>query len=268
MGISRRAVMNGIGQSATLGALTAALPAQLRAAAATAPAPAAAPAAAAPAAPAVTYCLTRIYRPAEGVTFDGDAFRNRQLPEMIKAYGKTAERIELRMPTPVAEGRPAPQIIATVNIWFRDVAGFVARNTAASKELTAGMEKITKALANEQVDQVLTSLGDQRNDVPLDSFCYSTYFPAREGGTMDVKYFAETFYPKFAATYGTEAIRRIEVTSGAMAKSTVVGSTHVYIRDEVAYDAAAQKSPELFAELVPYTNIAPLQTLTKVHAAG
>jgi hypothetical protein len=268
MGISRRAVMNGLGQSATLGALAAALPAQLRAAAAAAPAPATAPAAAAPAGPPATYCLTRIYRPAEGVTFDADAFRNRQLPEMIKVYGKTAERIELRMPTPVAEGRPAPQIIATVNIWFRDVAGFIARNNAAGKDLAAGMEKITKALANEQVDQVLTSLGDPRNDVPVESFCYSTYFPAREGGTMDVKYFAETFYPKFAATYGTEAIRRIEVTSAAIAKSPVVGSTHIYIRDELAYDAATQKSPDLMKELIPYTNIAPLQTLTKVYAAG
>src|SRR5688572_10689394 len=148
MGISRRAVINGLGKSATLGALAAALPAQLRAAAAAAPAPATAPAAAAPAGPPATYCLTRIYRPAEGVTFDADAFRTRQLPEMIKAYGKTAEHIELRMPTPVAEGRPAPQIIATVNIWFRDVAGFIARNNAAGKDLAAGMEKITKALAN------------------------------------------------------------------------------------------------------------------------
>lgn len=156
MGISRRAVMNGMGQSATLGALAAALPAQLQAAAAAAPA---APAAA-PAALTTTYCMTRIYRSAEGVTFDGDAFRNRQLPEMIKAYGKTAERIELRMPAPVAEGKPAPQIIATVNIWFRDVIAFRDRNLAAAKDLAAGMEKITKALANEQVDQVLASLGD------------------------------------------------------------------------------------------------------------
>ncbi len=42
--------------------------------------------------------------------------------------------------------------------------------------------------------------------MPLDSLCYSTYFPAGEGGTMDTKYFAETFYPKFASTYGTDAV--------------------------------------------------------------
>jgi hypothetical protein len=258
MGISRRAILNGLGQSATLGAWAAALPAQLRAAEA-----------AAPAAPPATYCLTRIYRPSEGVTFDADAFRNRQLPEMIKAYGKTAERIELRMPAPVAEGRPPPQIIATVNIWFRDVAGFLERNKVSGKDLAASMEKITKALANEQVDEVLASIGDRRNDVPIDCFCYSAYFPAREGGTMDTKYFAETFYPKFAATYGTEAIRRIEVTAAAIPKATVVGSTHIYIRDEMLYDTVAQqKGPELMKELIPYTNIAPLQTLTKLHAAG
>ncbi|MEO8314848.1 MAG: hypothetical protein ABI645_08655 [Pseudomonadota bacterium] len=260
MVISRRAVLNGFGQSATLGALAAALPTQLRAAEAASAAGAAAPAA--------TYCLTRIYLPGADLSFDGDAFRNRHLPAMIKAYGKSAERIELRLPAPVKEGAPPQKIMATVNIWFHDVNGFLKQNTSAAKDLAASMEKITKAPAAEQVDQVLTSLGDPRADVPVDCYCYSSYFPAKEGGTMDARYFAETFYPKFAAAYGNDAIRRIEVTSAATPKSLITGATHVYIRDEVAYDAAASKSPELFAELKPYTNIAPLQTLTKVYASG
>jgi hypothetical protein len=254
--ISRRVVLNGIGQSATLGALAAALPAQLRAAEA------------APAAAAATYCLTRIYRPGEGLSFDGDGFRDRHLPTMMKAYGKTAERVELRLPAPTQPGAPAPLIMATVNIWFRDVQGFLGKHKDAGKDLTASMEQITKAPAVEQVDQVLASLGDERISVPLDCLCLSMYFPAREGGTMDTKYFAETFYPKFAVAYGTEAIRRIEVTSAATPKSPVVGATHVYIRSEELYDAAATKTPDLFAELKDKTNIAPLQTLTRLHASG
>jgi hypothetical protein len=262
MGISRRAVMNRFGQSATLGALAAALPVQLRAAAAAAPAPAAAPAG-----PPVTYCLTRLYQRAEGSTFDGDGFRDRHVPTLIRAYGKSAERIELRMPV-VAEGAATPQIIAGVNIWFSNPQEFLTKHKAAEKDLVASMEKITKALAVEQVDQVLTSLGDARNSVPIDCFVYSTYFPAKEGGTMDAKYFAETFYPKFLATYGSEAVRRVEVTMPATPKSMVVGSTHVYIGDPDKYDAAREKAPELFKELASYTNINPVQTLTKLHAFG
>jgi hypothetical protein len=262
MGISRRAVVNGFGQSATLGALAAVLPAQLRAAAAAAPAPAAAPAS-----PAVTYSLTRLYQRAEGVSFDGDGFRDRHVPTLKKAYGKSAERIELRLPV-VADGAATPQIIAAVNIWFSNPQEFLAKHKAAEKELVASMENITKAVAVEQVDQVLASLGDDRGSVPAECFVYSTYFPTKEGGTMDAKYFAETFYPKFLATYGTDAVCRVEVTSAAIPNSKVVGSTHVYIRDPVKYDAAREKAPELFKELAAYTNINPVQSLTKLHAFG
>jgi hypothetical protein len=257
-------VLSRFGQSATLGALAAALPTHLSAADAAAAAPAAAPA---PAAATVTYCLTRLYQRAEATPFDGDGFRDRHVPTLIRAYGKSAERIELRLPV-VAEGATPPQIIAAVNIWFSNPQDFLTKHKAAEKDLVASMATVTKALAVEQVDQVLTTLGDERNSVPVDCFVVSTYFPAKEGGTMDTKYFAETFYPKFLATYGTEAVRRVEVTSAATPKSMVVGSTHVYIREPDAYDAAREKAPELFAELKNYTNINPLQTLTRLHAFG
>jgi hypothetical protein len=260
MGISRRAVVNGFGQTAALGALATALPAQLRAAAAAAPAPAAAPAG-----PPVTYSLTRLYQRAEGSPFDADGFRDRHVPTLVKAYGKSAERIELRVPV-VADGAPAPQIIAAVNIWFSNLQEFLARHKAAEKELVASMATVTKALAVEQVDQVLASLGEERAAVPVDSFVYSTYFPTKEGGTLDTKYFAETFYPKFLTTYGSEAVRRVEVTSPAIPNAKVVGSTHVYIRDPDKYDAARENAPELFKELAAYTNINPVQSLTKLHA--
>lgn len=256
MGISRRVVLNGFGQSAALGALATALPAQLRAAEA-----------AAPAAPPATYCVTRLYRSEGGATFNGDMFRDQHVPTMIRAYGKTAERIELRTPE-VKEGAPAPQIIAAVNIWFKDVNGFVTKQKAADKDLAASMQKITTAVESYQVDQVLTSLGDDRSTVPVESYVVSTYFPAKEGGTIDTKFFAETFYPKLVQTYGIEALRRVEFTSAATPKAIVTAATHEYVRDIEAYDAAAKREAALFAELKTYTNIAPLQTLTRVHALG
>jgi hypothetical protein len=63
------------------------------------------------------------------------------------------------------------------------------------------------------------------------------------------------------------------VTNGAAGaaggKPVLMNSAHIYIRDEAAYDAAAAKSgAELGAEMVKYTNIQPLSTLTRLHAVG
>jgi hypothetical protein len=269
MGISRRAVMNGMGQSATLGALAAYLPAQLQAADAAAPAAAPAAAAAAPVAPAgpTTYCYTRIYQRGDGLSFDGDVFSNRTVSNMIKAYGKDALRIELRMPV-VPAGAPTPKIIAAVSIWFRDVGGFLKTHQAAAKDLAAEMERVTKAPPADQVDEVILALGDDRTLVPKESYVYSTYFPSKTDGTINTDFFAGTFYPKIWETYGAAAVRRIELTKAATPKSMVVAATHVYIADPDAYDAATEKSRELFKELAGHTNIAPVETLATVYAFG
>ncbi len=47
-----------------------------------------------------------IYQQAEGATFNGDLFRDQHLPLLKKAYGSSVDRVELRLPTPVAEGAP------------------------------------------------------------------------------------------------------------------------------------------------------------------
>ncbi len=275
MGISRRSVLGGIGQAATLGALATALPPQLRAAQAVAPAPApaaAAPAAApAPAAPAQTYCLVSLYGSENGATFNGDLFRDQHLPLLKNAYGPSAERIELRLAPPPVEGAQQQPLIAAVNIWFKDVQDFIKRNGAASKDITASMASITKAGFIGQVDQVVKTLGDDRLVVPVDTICVSSYFPAKEGSTYDTKYFAETFYPKLAELYGA-SVYRIELCSGAAGsaggKAALQNSAHIYVRDDAAYVEAEEKAVELFTEAATHTNIAPRRTLMRLHAAG
>jgi hypothetical protein len=276
MAISRRSVLNGIGQSTALAAVMAALSPPLRAAQAAAPAPAAAAPAPGPApaaAPAATYCLATVYGQAAGASFDADRFRDQHLPMLLKAYGKSANRIELRMPAKGTDGAAPSEIIATVNIWFTDVQEFLKQNRAAAKDITASMDAITKAPSNGQVDQVLATLGEDRLAVPVDGLCLTTYFPNKDGATIDAKYFAETFYPKLAELYGN-AVRRVEVTNGAAGaaggKPTFLNSAHVYIRDEAAFfeEAAVKAAIELSAEAPNHTNIRPMQTLTRLHAAG
>jgi hypothetical protein len=274
MGISRRAVLGGFGHSATLGALAAALTPQLRAAQAAAAAQPAPPApAAAPAAPAATYCLATMYGQAAGVTFDGDAFRDKHLTLLKSVYGDRAERIELRMPAPTPEGAPQPLFIATVNIWFRDVQEFIKRNGAAAKDIAASLEAVTKAPLIGQVDQVVSERGEGRLASPIDSLCVSNYFPAKDGATFDAPYFADTFFPKMAEQYGTTAIRRIEVSKGAAGaaggKPSLLHTAHIYINDVDAYtEAEGRLGAGLLAELEKYTNIKPRVTLTRLHAIG
>jgi hypothetical protein len=262
MDFSRRDILGSIGSSIALGSFSSTL---------ATPALSAQPAAAA--APAVTYCLAMIYRQAEGATFDGDMFRDLHLPILKRVYGDSMERVELRMPAPVAEGAPAAQIIATVNLWFSDAAEFIKRTNTSAREVNASMTNITKAPVMGQLDQVLSVVGDDRKSVPVDSFCLSTYFLASDTATIDAKYFTESFFPKMAEMYGATAIRRIEVTAGAAAtgggKLSIMNSAHIYINDQAAYIEAETKSgAELATEAQKHTNIRPLNVLTRLHAAG
>jgi hypothetical protein len=93
-GISRRAVLHGIGQSAALGSLAAVLPGRLRAAEGAAT-------------PSSSICLTMLYPSGDGLTFDADAYRDRHMAVLRKAYGEGVARIELRIPPPPAAPPPA-----------------------------------------------------------------------------------------------------------------------------------------------------------------
>jgi hypothetical protein len=268
MVISRRSVLNGVGQSTAIGAVMAALSPHLRAAQAAAPA-----GAPAPASPAQTLCLSMLYRQAEGATFNADAFRDKHLPLLRKVYAGSVNRIELRVPTPPKEGSTPPQVIAAVNIWFNNIADFVKNTQAGAKDVSASMAAIASAPVSAQVDQVVTTLGEPMTSVPLDEVCYSSYFQVKDGGTFDTKYFSETFYPRLAELCGAEVIRRIEISAGAApasgGKLLVQNSVHVYIRSETGYVLALDKVPrELLDEAAQHSNIAPLLSQTRLHAAG
>lgn len=260
MTVSRRALLGGMGHIATMGALASTLPR---------PALAAAPASGA--APAVTYCLSSLYQLADGATFNADLFRDEHLPLLRAAYGSSVERIELRVPTPMPEGSPPPKIIAATNIWFRDVNNFLKRNTSASREIAASLAEVTTAPLIGQVDQILKTLGEDRTVVPVDSLCVSNFFPAKEGSTFDLQYFAETFYPRLAEIYGT-SIYRIELSAGAAGsaggKATLQNSAHIYIRDVDAFIEAEKKAGELATEAQSHSNIALVRTLMRLHAAS
>lgn len=265
--VSRRAALRGIGHSAAFGSLAAGLPRHLWAAA---------PAAAAP---RTTYLLVMIFPSGEGISFDADAYRERHLGILKDAYADSVERIELRvapLPPPPAEGEQAPQappFLAAVNIWIRDVSGFVDRVGKNSKAVQADLATITTSAPIVQFDKVIAGLGNARETVTGSASVVSNFFPVREGGSWDPKFLSEAFLPKVLAAYGP-AVQRIEATEGAQgqggAKPLLYGATHIYVADNAAF-VRASETPAVAAlapEGAKIATVAPIQTVMLVHAAA
>lgn len=266
--ISRRLVLRGLGHSAALGSLAAAMPHQLLAAQ-----PAAKPAE--PAIPQVVdVCLTMLYPAGEGLTFDNDGFRDRHLDVLKTAYAGAVERVELRVPPPPGEGQPPPPVMAAVSVWIHDLAKFAAGANANAKDVSASMATITKSAPIAQFDNVVTKVGSGRETVPTGSACISYWFEAKANATWGTKAFANNYVPKWFAAYGT-SVRRIEVSQGVQSASgtapLLLGSAILYVGDDrEAFIAAAatDAAKQVDAEMREYSSVPPIQTLMQVYAAG
>lgn len=276
--IQRRKVLLGLGHAATLGSLAAALP-RLSEAGQAAPAP-------------QKVVLTMLYPSGEGFSFDADAFRDRHVALLKKAYGPAIERIELRVapppppppvPPPVAEGEepppappapPVPPLLAAVSVSLGNISEFIKRAQASAREIAADMATITTSAPMVQYDVIEGHAGEAAGSVIGGSMVVSNYFFAKEGGTWDAEYFGKTYAPKLIESYGAAAIQRAEVARGELAqgggKPLVAGAVHVYVKDGSAFDAAlaTEAVAALASEAQQHTTLNPVTILMTVHATG
>lgn len=284
--LSRRSVLAGAGYAAA-GTLAGLLPGELFAAQPAAPAAprsgqGAAPprsaqgaAAARPApAPITNICLTMLYPSGPDLKFDADAFRDRHMPVLRKAYGEGLERIELRVPPPVAEGAPPQPVLAAVSMWISDFSKFAAGANANAKDVAASIATITNSRPMAQFDSFVAGLGGDRASVEADSRCLSYFFEAKADAKWDAKAYADTYLRKFMAAYGAEAIRRIEVLKGEQSadgsKPLMLGSVNFYIADTDKFvEASATEGVKaVLAEETTFFSTPPIQTLFMVHSVG
>lgn len=272
----RRRVLLGLGQAATLGGLSAAMPGLARAA----------QAAAAQQQAAQKVCLTMLYPTGDGLTFDADGFRDRHLAILTNAYGNTVERIELRVtekppePPPPAEGEeplpapPPPPVLAVVSMWLANISGFTQRVPTAAKAVNEDMAKITRSAPMVQFDVIEGQAGDPASSVLGGTTVLSSYFFAKEGGQWDGEYFGKTFVPKLMTAYPPGALARVEVSRGYVAQGggapLIAGAMHLYIKDAAAFDAAAgnEANMELGKEAAGYTTLNPVRLVMSVHATA
>lgn len=262
-GISRRDILCGVGHAAALGALASALPRSGRAADA--------------AGSEAAICLSMLYPGSKG-KFDADRYRDKHLPLIRGIYGDSVERIELHVPPPPdrrvksTHAPPPPPLAAAVHMWIRHIDVFGKHTAESGQQIQADLLKVSSITPYVQYDQAISVSGEARADIPVDSDVASTYFPNKDGGRWDAKYFVEKYLPKVNEVYGKDALRRIEVSQGrtgqAGVKAAFIAASHLYIRDRAAFDAAGRQAMQLFQEAPNYTDIMGVFTLMKVHAAG
>jgi hypothetical protein len=275
--LSRRSLLTGAGYAAA-GTLAAMLPAELFAAQPAAPAtrPAQGAGAAKPAAapaPIKDIVLTMLYPNGPDLKFDADAFRDRHIPLLQKAYG-ALERIELRVPPVAAEGAPPPPMLAAVNMWISDFSKFAANAGANAKEVAASMATITNSRPMAQLDRFVAGLGADRGSVMANSRCVSYFFEAKADAKWDAKVYADNYLRKLMAALGPEAAQRIEVLKGEQAtdgsKPLMLGSVNIYYSDaDKFFNAMGTESVKVVAnEEASFFTSPPIQTLFLVHSVG
>lgn len=240
-------------------------------------------------------CLSMFYRNAAQAKFDADRYAGQYLPMLKSVGGDSVERIELRTPRPMAMpdatgsarrrhsgsntpqpaaetlAMPPPPLLAAVSVWLRDIRAFGERTSAAG-QLAEELGRITDAEPIMQFDNVVALLGESRDSVPLEGNVVSTYFPGAQGARFDAKYYGEKVITQMIRLYGADSIRRVEFNTGVAQGGqmpAVIATAHFYVRDRVAWDAAAMRAyPQLMAEGPKYTDIRPFVADMQVAAAA
>jgi uncharacterized protein (TIGR02118 family) len=99
-------------------------------------------------------CMTIVYENSPDVRFDFDYYINTHMPLIMRLYGKSISRFELRRGTPGADGTPPPYV-ATITIWIADPAAFDAAAVEHQAGLRADVPKFTNATLIAQRDRIV-----------------------------------------------------------------------------------------------------------------
>jgi uncharacterized protein (TIGR02118 family) len=99
-------------------------------------------------------CMTIVYENKPGVRFDFDYYVNTHMPLIMKLYGKSISRFELRRGQPGADGA-LPPYVATITIWIADGKAFDEAAAKHQAGLRADVPKFTDAVLIAQRDKIV-----------------------------------------------------------------------------------------------------------------
>ena len=249
-----------------------------------------------------TNCLTVLYPAGPGLTFDADYYRDHHLVTIMKLFGRSIERFELRKsaapaapagaapppapaaatkggsaapPAPAQGFTPAPPqaFAAAVNIWIADLAAFNANNQKHGQTLRDDVPHFSNARPVIQYDKVHGMMGSPRSAMKLGDTCLTIVYPNSEGVRWDVEYYRTHHMPLIMRLYGASAIKRFELRKGDSGQSggkpDYIGSVNIYINDQKAFDAAGkQHGGELVADVPHFSSVGPNAFPTTIYGLG
>ncbi len=93
--------------------------------------------------------MTIVYRRAPGVRFDFDYYESTHMPLIMRLYGESISRFELR------RGPEDGPYIATISIWIADPEAFDAAAAEHQAGIRADVDKFTNAELIAQRDRVV-----------------------------------------------------------------------------------------------------------------
>lgn len=99
-------------------------------------------------------CMTIVYRNGPDVRFDFDYYESTHMPLIMRLYGNSISRFELRRGQPGADGTPPPYV-ATISIWIADAAAFDRAAAEHQAGIRADVSKFTNAELIAQRDRVV-----------------------------------------------------------------------------------------------------------------
>jgi uncharacterized protein (TIGR02118 family) len=99
-------------------------------------------------------CMTIVYRNGPDVRFDFDYYESTHMPLIMRLYGDSISRFELRRGQPTADGSPPPYV-ATLNIWIADGEAFDRAAAEHQAGIRADVDKFTNAELIAQRDRVV-----------------------------------------------------------------------------------------------------------------
>jgi uncharacterized protein (TIGR02118 family) len=99
-------------------------------------------------------CMTITYRYTPDARFDFTYYESTHMPLIMRLYGDSISRFELRRGQPGADGAPPPYI-ATITIWIADAAAFDAAAAEHQAGIRADVYKFTDAELIAQRDRIV-----------------------------------------------------------------------------------------------------------------
>ena len=226
------------------------------------------------------HAMTILYPAGEGIHFDPDYYRDHHLKLIMRLYGNSIKRFELRTvplaapaAAPSSPGALAPKFSAAVNIWIADFDAFNANNTTHGPELVADVHNFTNSQPTIQFDAVHGMMGAPATDMKIGDTCLTILYPNSEGVRWDVEYYRTHHMPLIMRLYGQEAIKRFELRKGTTDQKggspPYIGTVNIYINDQKAFDAAgAQHGKTLVADVPHFSSVMPVAFPTTLHGIG